>query len=110
MHEQYRTLMLWLSGLLVLAGCVTVDPSLDYERTGAHISRVTGQEEIYRPGDDKVIAARPKRLPKPFLAAALAVEVSGIEEVDPQIERATKQRRVIRLRIIPERTAAQPYL
>jgi len=75
MHEQHRTLILPLSGLLALGGCVTVDPSLDYERTSEHISRVTGQEEVYQPGDDEIIAGRVDELLADGITVGEAVQV-----------------------------------
>jgi len=45
-------------GLFMLAGCATVDPRADFDRTSRHIEQATGTTTLYRPEDDAVIEQR----------------------------------------------------
>lgn len=68
--------VLWLAvASATTGGCATVDPRADYERAGQHIAGATGQEQVYRPDLDGVIAGRVEQLLQDGLTADEAVQI-----------------------------------
>jgi len=68
--------VVWLPMALgALGGCATVNPQLDYERVRHHITEATGQERVYVPGDDELVAEIVADLSQDGITAAEAVEI-----------------------------------
>ena len=68
--------VVWLSiAPLALGGCATVNPRLDYERVERHVTEATGQERLYRPEDDEMVAETVAGLCRDGITAAEAVEI-----------------------------------
>ncbi|HUU83100.1 MAG TPA: TolC family protein [Phycisphaerae bacterium] len=54
MYQTTRHLVRWsTSFVVVLCGCATVNPRLDYERAGRHVTEATGQTQVYRPEEEE---------------------------------------------------------
>lgn len=71
-----RGSMFFVPALLVsIGGCATVNPQNDYERVGRHVAEATGQERIYRPEDDSLVAEMVDALSQDGITAAEAVEI-----------------------------------
>jgi cobalt-zinc-cadmium efflux system outer membrane protein len=60
---------------VILVGCATVDPRLDYERVGRHVAEATGQEAVYQPGDDELVAERLQELLQDGITTDEAVQI-----------------------------------
>jgi len=58
-----------------LGGCATVDPRTDYDQVGQRVAKATGQERVYRPEDDELVAGLVAGLSQNGLTAAEAVEI-----------------------------------
>ena len=66
----------WFSGgLIALGGCAAVNPQPDYARVGRHITEATGQERVYRPEDDELVAGIVADLCQDGITAREAVEI-----------------------------------
>lgn len=72
---KYYLLALWFPLLFVFRGCATVNPRLDYERTAEHITETTGQENVYLPGDEDIVAGKVKKLLSDGITVGEAVQV-----------------------------------
>ena len=59
-----------------LSSCATVNPQHDYELAARHVSIATGQDAIYRPGDEHIIAEKVQSLFADGLTADEAVQVA----------------------------------
>ena len=59
-----------------LCGCATVNPRLDYERAARHVAEATGQDALYRPGDEEIVAREVEHLLAGGLTVDQAVKVS----------------------------------
>ena len=64
-----------LFAAVTLGGCVTVNPRPDYDRTAKHVTEATGQEKIYRPGDEAIVEKMVAALVDHGLTADEAVQV-----------------------------------
>ncbi len=62
MHRFYDPIPTTIAFCALAAGCATVDPKPDYDRTARHIQAATGQALLYRPGDDGDAAQRVAQL------------------------------------------------
>ena len=60
---------------LVLAGCATVDPRPDYQTTIERISKATGHETVYRPGEEELVQEQVASLLNGGLTVGEAVQV-----------------------------------
>lgn len=66
-----------LSGALIaLSGCATVNPQQDYERVARHVTEATGQQRVYQPDDDELVAELVDGLCRDGITAAEAVAIS----------------------------------
>ncbi|MEE9294993.1 MAG: TolC family protein [Phycisphaerae bacterium] len=63
------------SAFATLCGCATVDPRHDYDRVGKRIAEATGQERVYQPEDDALVAEMVDVLSQDGTTAAEAVEI-----------------------------------
>lgn len=63
-----------ICGLVI--GCASVDPAVDYRRAAQDVARATGQEQMYQPGEDALVAARVEALLAGGLTAGEAVQVA----------------------------------
>ncbi len=71
--SELRCLAVALMGtmcLLPLGGCATVNPRPDYQKATQHVTEATGQQEVYDPGADALVAVRVEAL----LAGGLTVD------------------------------------
>ena len=66
----------WLfAALAAVGGCATVNPHHDYERVSRRVTHATGQERIYQPEDDELVAGIVDELTQDGITAAEAVEI-----------------------------------
>lgn len=72
---------------VLLAGCVTVDPRPDFDRTVQHVERAVGVAELYRPEDDPIIEQRVTSLLDDGLSAHDAIQIALLN--NPQLQAAT---------------------
>ncbi len=67
----------WLLGALaVVGGCATVNPEHDYAQVVRHITQATGQENMYHPKDDELVAGLVEELLQNGISADDAVQIS----------------------------------
>lgn len=64
-----------LFAAVALGGCATVNPRPDYDRTAKHVEQATGQEKVYRPGDEAIVEKTVAALVDHGLTADEAVQV-----------------------------------
>ena len=65
-----------LCGLVsAVAGCATVEPRVDYEQAAARIAEATGEDNVYQPGFDDVVAGKVEDLLADGITADEAVQV-----------------------------------
>jgi len=65
----------FISALLLVAGCATVDPRHDYERAVEHIEKATGASGAYSPDDEESMKQRVIELLEGGLTADEAVQI-----------------------------------
>jgi outer membrane protein, heavy metal efflux system len=53
-----RTLAALSAVVVTMAGCASVRPQQDYEHTARHVEETTGQQTVYRPDEDELVANR----------------------------------------------------
>jgi len=71
-----RHTVAWASpALLALAGCVDVNPRMDYDRAATHIAEATGQTAVYRPGDEEIVEHKVDSLLADGVTASEAVQI-----------------------------------
>ena len=70
-----------VAGVLLLAGCASVDPAASYDRAGEHVRNATGEGSLYRPGDEHVAESK--------MAECLA-EGLTIEEIADRVSCGTR--------------------
>ena len=75
MQKKPAIVALSLSAVAVLGGCATVNPRPDYDRTAKYVSEATGQEHMYRPGDEEGVKKKVEELLADGLTADQAVQV-----------------------------------
>lgn len=68
-------LALGVVAAVACCGCAIIDPTLDYDRARRHIADATGNENIYRPGDEAIVEERLEVLMSDGLTADEAAEV-----------------------------------
>ena len=64
-----------LFAVVALCGCASVNPRPDYDRTARRVAEATGQEKIYRPGDEAIVESAVAALLDDGLTADEAVQV-----------------------------------
>jgi len=64
-----------LFGIVTFAGCATVNPRFDYDRVRRRVTEATGQEQVYQPPDDGVLAGIIDSLTQDGITADEAVRV-----------------------------------
>ncbi|MHC4064178.1 MAG: TolC family protein [Planctomycetota bacterium] len=52
----------WWFAIVGLAGCATVDPQYDYQRTGQYVAEATGQAQVYQPDNDALVEGLVEKL------------------------------------------------
>ncbi|MHC4610311.1 MAG: TolC family protein, partial [Planctomycetota bacterium] len=52
----------WWFAIVGLAGCATVDPQFDYQRTGQYVAEATGQAQVYQPDNDALVEGLVEKL------------------------------------------------
>lgn len=67
---------LLIAGVMVLTGCVSVDPRADLQQARDAISRQTGVAEVYDPQTEDIIAQRTQQLLQDGLSVNEAVQIS----------------------------------
>jgi cobalt-zinc-cadmium efflux system outer membrane protein len=75
MARKERVIAWSVAALVTLCGCTTVNPRLDYERAASHVTEATGQESIYLPGDEEIVARKVTELLGDGLTADEAVQI-----------------------------------
>ncbi len=75
MIRKYLIIGLWLLGGVLLAGCATVDPRLDYAQLGRQVTEATGQERVYQPEDDDLIPGLVEELLREGITASEAAQI-----------------------------------
>lgn len=60
---------------MALGGCATVNPTGDYSRVVGHVQEATGFTDVYRPGDEEIVAEKVAELLAGGLTADEAVQV-----------------------------------
>ena len=84
---QTNRLLPWLlPALLALAGCATVNPRPDYERVVKYVAEATGQDNIYRPGDDDLVDQAVEKLLADGVSAEEAVQICLLNNPTLQAE------------------------
>ena len=73
---KWYSCVLPLSALLSVVGCSGVDPKPDYDRAAKYIAEATGEEYVYRPGNEEIVTRRVKDLLSEGLTADEAVEIA----------------------------------
>lgn len=73
-----------LTAALVSAGCATVDPTPDYQRSNGYIAAATGQAQPYLPGDEDAVTSRIEELLKDGLTLVEAVQVGLLNNPELQ--------------------------
>lgn len=62
--------------LVTLGGCATVDPTPDYEWARDEVAAATGEDDLFQPGEEQLVAARVGELLVGGLTAQESVQVS----------------------------------
>lgn len=57
----------------LLGGCASVDPTASYDKAAEHVRNVTGESQLYRPGDDQGVERRVAE----FLTEGLTLREAG---------------------------------
>lgn len=97
-----------LIALQVAGGCATVDPGHDYERVAEHVARATGHPEVYRPGDDELVAARVGHLLEGGLTCAEAVQLCLLN--NPRLQAASFNVGMARADVVQSGLLSNPSL
>ena len=108
MIKLFRGTAAAVMGLVAAGGCATVDPQLDYERAGRHITAATGREQVYQPGDDEAIAERVEELLHEGITVDEAVEVGLLN--NPTLQAAFMEIGMARADVVQAGLLANPLL
>ena len=108
MIKLFRGTAAAVMGLVAAGGCATVDPQLDYERAGRHITAATGREQVYQPGDDEAIAERVEELLREGITVEEAVEVGLLN--NPTLQAAFMEIGMARADVVQAGLLANPLL
>ena len=76
MTRRSGLLGLSLGVLPVLAGCATVNPQIDYQHAAEQVTQATGQEVVYRPDNDDLVAEKIESLLADGITVDEAVRIS----------------------------------
>ncbi len=94
--------------LTVLGGCATVNPRLDYDRVGQHITEATGQERVYQPEDDELVVEIVADLCQDGITAAEAVEICLLNS--PTLQAAFMDVGMARADVVQAGLFSNPYV
>ncbi|MEE8170202.1 MAG: TolC family protein, partial [Phycisphaerae bacterium] len=86
MIRRRGTIVLALVGVAALSGCANVNPRPDYERAATYVAEATGQDALYQPGDDQVVAEKVDALLDGGLTADEAVQAALLN--NPRLQAA----------------------
>lgn len=73
-----------LVSAFLLAGCASVDPTASYDKAAEHVRNVTGESQLYRPGDDQGVNHRVAELLTDGLTLREAGQVALLNNRDVQ--------------------------
>jgi len=76
MFEKTGKIVWAIGALSVISGCATINPQRDYERVGQRVTQATGQDRVYRPQDDALVAELVEELLVDGISADEAVQIS----------------------------------
>lgn len=108
MVEKLGIFALCIAGLLALGGCATVDPRLDYDRAAEHVRQTTGQESLYRPGDEEIVERKIEELLADGLTADEAVQVCLLN--NPRLQAAFFDVGIARADVVQSGLLSNPSL
>ncbi len=91
-----------------LGGCATVNPRADYERMAAHVREATGQDTLYQPGDEEIVAGKVEELLAGGLTAEEAVQVSLLN--NPRLQAAFMNVGMARADVVQSGLLSNPSL
>ena len=94
--------------LCPLAGCATVDPRADFDRTGQHVEAATGTATLYRPEDEAAIEQRVAALLSEGLTADEAVQVALLN--NPRLQAALMRLGITRADFVQSGLFTNPNL
>lgn len=72
------------SGFVLLSGCASVDPGPDYDRVADYVAEATGDDSLYRPGDEEAARERIEELLEDGLEREEAVQIALLNNRDLQ--------------------------
>ncbi len=99
----------WLfASLAMIGGCATVNPQHDYERVGRRVIEATGQEQVYRPEDDKLVAELVVKLVADGISADEAVQISLLN--NPSLHGAFMDVGIARADVVQAGLFSNPFL
>lgn len=108
MVEKLGIFALCIAGLLALGGCATVDPRLVYDRAAEHVRQATGQESLYRPGDEEIVERKIEELLAGGLTADEAVQVCLLN--NPRLQAAFFDVGIARADVVQSGLLSNPSL
>lgn len=104
--------MLLLAATLVTAavtgGCVSVDAQRDFDRVGEHVEHAVGHAEIYRLGDDALIASKVREMVDDGLTSEEAVQVCLLN--NPRLQAAFLNVGIARADLVQSGLLSNPIL
>ncbi len=107
-HRQWTAYALGCTLLLMGAGCATVNPRPDYDRTAQLITQATGQEPVYRPDDDAVVKNTVDALLAGGITAQEAVQLCLLN--NPKLQAAFLNVGVARAEVVQAGLFSNPTL
>lgn len=100
------------NGLLIAtltgAGCATVDPRADFDRTAAKVSQATGQKALYRPGEIATIPEHIEERSRDGITVDEAVDIALLN--NPRLQAAFMDVGVARAECVQSGLLSNPSL
>ena len=93
---------------VALGGCATVDPTGDYNRVAGHIQEATGFTNVYRPGDEEIVAGKIAELLGDGLTAHEAVQICLLN--NPKLQSAFFDVGMARANVVQSGLLSNPSL
>jgi cobalt-zinc-cadmium efflux system outer membrane protein len=100
--------IVWLSTLVVVAGCATVNPRPDYERAAREVSQAVGHESVYQPGDEEIVARKVTELLDGGITANEASQLCLLN--NPRLQAAFMDVGVARAELVQSGLLSNPTL
>jgi cobalt-zinc-cadmium efflux system outer membrane protein len=94
--------------LLLMSACATVNPRPDYDKAAHFVTQATGQESVYRPDDETLVASTVKELLAGGVTATEAIQLCLLN--NPRLQAAFFNVGVARAEVVQSGLFSNPTL